>query len=71
MAERKSPVRNTEKCSVVGCSNPVERSVAREAAEEGGLDIDEGCKRAHLCKDHYREWKRVTKKEREIGSLGH
>jgi hypothetical protein len=71
MAERKSPVRTSEKCNVKGCQNPVERSIARDVAEEGGLELEEGGKRVHLCKEHYREWKRSTKKEREIGSLGH
>jgi hypothetical protein len=71
MVERKSPVRNDDKCNVVGCQNPVERSIARDAAEEGGLEITMDAKRAHLCKEHYRQWKKNTKKDREIGSLGH
>jgi len=34
------------------------------------LDVEEGLKRVRLCRDHYREWKKKTKKDRTIESLG-
>jgi hypothetical protein len=71
MVERKSPVRNDDKCNVKGCQNSAERSLARDAAEEGGLEFEGESKRVHICKEHYKAWKKNTKKDREIGSLGH
>jgi hypothetical protein len=71
MVERKSPIRDAEKCSVKGCNNPAERSIPTEAALEAGLDIEEDARRAHLCKEHYKSYKKGSKSDRTIGSLGH
>jgi hypothetical protein len=71
MAERKSPVKEAEKCSVKGCGNDADRSVSIELAIEAGLDVDEDLRRAHLCKEHYKAYKKGSKEDRTIGSLGH
>jgi len=71
MVERKSPVKEAEKCSVKGCNNPAERSIPIEAAVEAGLEVDEDSRRAHLCKEHYKAYKKGSKTDRTIGSLGH
>lgn len=71
MVERKSPVEDDEKCVVVGCDRSAERSIAKDLAEEAGLKIEESSKRAHLCKEHYKEYKKKSKEDRKIGSLGH
>jgi len=71
MVERKSPVRAAEKCSVKGCTKESERSLAKDMVEEVGMEIEEDAKRAHLCKEHYKEYKKRSKNERTIDSLGH
>jgi len=68
MAERKSPLKEEQICDV--CGKPAERSVSGDSAVEAGLDVEEGLKRVRLCRDHYREWKKKTKKDRTIESLG-
>ncbi len=70
MAERKSPLREEQLCDVKGCGKVAERSVSGDSAVEAGLDVEKGLKRVHLCRDHYREWKKKTKKDRTIESLG-
>ncbi len=57
-------------CEVLDCTKPAERSVSAENAKSAGLQYAEGLKRVHLCKDHYRQFKKETKKDRIIESLG-
>ncbi|MCX6653081.1 MAG: hypothetical protein NT137_07005 [Methanomassiliicoccales archaeon] len=71
MEDRKSAVRDVERCMVKDCGKEAERSVSGESAREAGLDVEEGTKRAHLCKDHYRQFKKATKQDRILDSLGH
>jgi hypothetical protein len=71
MAERKSPERQEDLCTVKACGKPAERSISADAASEAGLEIMEGARRAHLCKDHYKEYKKRSKKDRTLSSLGH
>jgi hypothetical protein len=57
-------------CEVLGCTKPAERSVSAENAKSAGLKFEEGLKRVHLCKDHYRQFKKETKQDRVLESLG-
>ena len=52
-------------CSVSGCSNTALRSIAVEKAAKAGLKVGSS-RRAYLCKDHYKEFKKKTKKDRLI-----
>jgi hypothetical protein len=52
-------------CSVVGCNQPAVRSLSSEKASEAGLNVGTS-KRAYLCKKHYKEMKKKTKKQRLI-----
>ncbi len=70
MAERRSPVSEMGNCEVQGCAKPAERSVSAENAKSAGLKYAEGLKRVHLCKEHYRQFKKQTKKDRVLESLG-
>ena len=63
-------MREGEVCQVTGCGKPAERSVSGESAKEAGLKFEEGLKRVHLCKDHYRQYKKSTKQDRMLDSLG-
>ena len=58
-------------CSVDGCSNPAARSVAgkRAAGALPPLKL-KGDRRAHLCQDHYRQFRKATKEERDLERLG-
>lgn len=60
-----------EKCSVEGCGQPSRRSLA--GADVRGalanLKLPEDARRVHLCKDHYKEYKKKTKGERELERL--
>ncbi|MEM3522025.1 MAG: hypothetical protein QW589_04410 [Candidatus Bathyarchaeia archaeon] len=54
-------------CSVLGCNQPAVRSLSNEKASETGLNLSTGAsKRAYLCKKHYKEVKKKTKKQRLI-----
>lgn len=64
-------MRSEDRCGVKGCDKESERSISMEAATKAGMDMKEGQKRAHLCKDHYKEYKKRSKVDRKIGSLGH
>ncbi|HVB12474.1 MAG TPA: hypothetical protein VNE86_05025 [Nitrososphaerales archaeon] len=52
-------------CSVSNCKNPAERSISREQIGSSGLSVS-GDRRAFLCHDHYKIWKKSTKKDRDL-----
>ncbi len=53
------------KCSVVGCDKEAIRSLSREKVSAAGLKV-EGTRRSYLCKDHYKEYKKETKKDKML-----
>ena len=53
------------KCSVVGCDKEAVRSLANQEASSAGLKVGTA-RRAYLCKDHYKEYKRKTRTERKL-----
>lgn len=59
-----------KKCDVSGCGKEAERSINVKKLE-GVLSVGVGQRdrQAHLCKEHYREFKKKTKKERELDRL--
>ncbi|MGI0078122.1 MAG: hypothetical protein ACRECH_00675 [Nitrososphaerales archaeon] len=52
-------------CSVTGCTNAAERSMNREVVANSGLKVS-GERRVFLCHEHYKIWKKATKKDREL-----
>ncbi len=70
MVEARHAMKDIKACSVKGCGSEAERSISGEAAYDAGLKVDEGLKRVHLCKEHYREYKKLSKKDRQLGTLG-
>jgi len=52
-------------CSVEGCSNEAIRSLSAAKVEEAGLKV-KGGRRAYLCKEHYKEYKKAIKKEKTL-----
>ena len=53
------------KCNVIGCSETAIRSLSGEKVAEAGLDIGKA-RRGYLCKKHYKELKKKSKKDRMI-----
>jgi len=53
------------KCSVVGCDKEAVRSISREKVSAAGLKVGE-TRRSYLCKDHYKEFKKETKKDKML-----
>ena len=54
------------KCSVSGCGKEAARSLSAEKVRMAGLSIGSSDRRAYLCENHYKEYKKKTKKERKI-----
>jgi thymidine kinase len=53
-------------CSVSGCSKEAARSISTEKAQSAGLKVGSGEKRVYLCKEHYKELKKKTKKDKTL-----
>lgn len=57
-------------CDVAGCDEEAERSIAAKKVIDAGLSLkDKNLKKAQLCKNHYRDFKKATKKDRELDKL--
>jgi hypothetical protein len=52
-------------CSIVGCSATAIRSISIDKVAHAGLNIG-NARRAYLCKAHYKEFKKLTRKDRQI-----
>lgn len=67
MARRRSNSKRT--CVVVGCDEAAARSLAYGKVKEA-LDASlEEERRAYLCKDHYKEYKKATKVDRTLDRI--
>ncbi|MGQ9780741.1 MAG: hypothetical protein ACUVQ8_00585 [Nitrososphaeria archaeon] len=53
-------------CTVEGCKNPAERSLSFEQVSKSNLKVSNVSRRVYLCHEHYKQWKKDTKKDREI-----
>ncbi len=71
MVEPKHAVEQVRKCDVVGCKQDAERSVSGKKVEKAGLTISSSAdKNVHLCREHYRQFKKKTKTDRTFERLG-
>ncbi len=71
MATPKHSASEKKQCDVVGCSADGERSVPAKKLEKAGLQTSkEPSKNAHVCREHYKEFKKKTKQERSLERLG-
>lgn len=68
---RRSPRASSENptCSVSNCGAESVRSIAVQEARKAFPSLGEE-RRAHLCREHYRAWKKATKKDRELRRIG-
>ncbi len=55
-----------EVCGVEGCSQPAKRSISAKNLAGTTLRVRSSSHRVNLCKDHYKQFKKETKGEREI-----
>ncbi len=59
------------KCSVSGCSADAVRSLSAEKVRSAGLKVGSSEKRVYLCKEHYKEFKKKTKKDKQLEKWRH
>jgi hypothetical protein len=59
------------KCSVSGCSKEAIRSLSLEKVKPSGLNVSAEGRRAYLCKEHYKEYKKRTKKDKQLEKWRH
>ena len=59
-----------EPCIVRGCGAASVRHLALSEAKKGLADLPESGRRAPLCRDHYKEWKKATRDARKLDRLG-
>jgi hypothetical protein len=57
-------------CSVLGCQESADRSMSLAKAKMSqDLDFDNSKKRVYLCRNHYKDWKKSSKNDRENARL--
>jgi len=54
------------KCRVSGCGREAVRSLSTEKVRSAGLNVSSSERRAYLCKEHYKEYKKKTKKDKQL-----
>ena len=59
-----------ERCLVPGCSADAVRHLALAEARRAFANLPEKGRRAPLCRDHYKQWKKETKESRALSRLG-
>jgi len=55
-----------EICSIEGCNLPAKRSISSKNIAGTTLRARTSSSRVNLCKDHYRQFKKETKADRDI-----
>jgi len=55
-----------EKCSVSGCGGEAARSISVDKVKAAGLNVGSVEKRAYVCKEHYKDFKKKTKKDKTL-----
>lgn len=52
-------------CSVEGCGAVAKRSISRVQLAEV-FEVSGDSRRVYLCDEHYKVWKKATRKQREL-----
>jgi hypothetical protein len=63
---RKKEGDDKKDCDVKGCSLEAVRSISAKKVSKSGLNVPMSRGNAHLCKDHYKEYKKSSKEERKL-----
>ena len=59
-----------EICGVDGCNKPAERSFNIKQVSKSSLSLkDPSARQIHLCKEHYKEFKKETKTDRSLDQV--
>jgi hypothetical protein len=58
-----------EACIVPGCPEPPVRHLALAEVRKAFERLPEKGRRAPLCREHYRVWKKATREERKLDRL--
>ncbi len=53
-------------CDITGCTAMAERSISKNKFADCSLPSTVTDSNVHLCKDHYREYKKQTKLSRDL-----
>lgn len=71
MAEPRHATGKKEKCDIEGCAAEGVRSISGKKVEKAGMALSSDPeKSAHLCREHYREYKKKSKSDRTYDRLG-
>ncbi len=54
------------KCNVEGCENEGARSLNTTKVENANLRVNSTGKKSVLCKEHYKEYKKESKDDRDL-----
>ena len=54
------------RCTVSGCGRNAIRSLSTEKVRSAGLNVGGSERRVYLCKEHYKEYKKKTKKDKQL-----
>ena len=54
------------KCTVSGCSREAVRSISADKVKAAGLSINTKENRAFICREHYKEYKKKSKKDKTL-----
>jgi len=58
-------------CNVLKCNETALRSVsAKKVGKELDLELGPRDKKAHLCREHYKQFRKATKRDRKFETLG-
>jgi hypothetical protein len=61
---------SSDVCIIPGCGGEALRHLAVAEARRAFDQVPEKGRSAALCKQHYKEWKKATKKDRKLDRLG-
>jgi len=65
----REPAEEPEPCLVAQCGAPSVRHLSLAEARKGFPDLPEKGRRAPLCREHYRDWKKATRESRKLDRL--
>jgi hypothetical protein len=54
------------RCGVSGCGREAARSISADKVKAAGLNVSSREKRAFICREHYKEFKKKTKKDKTL-----
>ena len=71
--ERRAPRKDKERgeCQISGCREEASRSIpAKKLKDILSVSIKQEARRVHICKKHYRQFRKKTKQDRTLERLG-